>query len=66
MSTESKKKKESAACRDPKEFKVMFEMMNKCFTSQSGAHDCSAIMESMKKGGCCSPATDEKKKKSCC
>jgi hypothetical protein len=65
MSTESKENKESAACCDPKEFKGMFEMMNKCFISQSGAHDCSAIMESIKKGGCCSPATEKKKKKSC-
>jgi hypothetical protein len=65
MCSEKKEKKENAACCDPEYFKCMSEMMNKCFTSQSGTHDCSAIMESMKSGGCCSPASEEKKKESC-
>jgi hypothetical protein len=61
MCSETKEKKENATCCDPKFFKGLTEMMNKCFTNQNGPHDCSAIMESMKKGGCCSPATEEKK-----
>lgn len=67
---ETKDKKDKTTCTDfgcnPENFKGMFEMMNKCFTGQSGAHNCSAIMESMKKGDCCSQATEEKKKESCC
>jgi hypothetical protein len=61
MCSETKEKKENATCCDPKFFKGLTEMMNKCFTNQNGPHDCSAIMESMKKGGCCSSATEEKK-----
>lgn len=65
MSTESTEKKESTACCDPKEFKGVFEMMSKCFTGQSGTRNCSAVMESMMKSGCCGPATEEKKKEGC-
>ena len=66
MGKESTEKKESAACCNPKEFMGMFEMMSKCFADKSGANDCSAFMESMKKGGCCNPTNEEKKKESCC
>jgi hypothetical protein len=73
MSTESKEKKESAACCDPKEFKGMSEMMKKCCSGQSRFNDCSAMMETMKNQSCCSPTiekattdSDKSKENSCC
>ncbi len=66
MCAETKEKKENAACCDPKEIKGMFEMMGKCCAGEKVNIDCSAVMESMKKGGCCNQAIEETKKASCC
>ena len=60
MSTESKEKKEGAACCDPKEFKGMFEMMSKCCTGESGFSNCSDMMERMK-AMCCGQKAEGKK-----
>jgi hypothetical protein len=62
MSTESEEKKESAACCDPEKFQGMFGMMGKCFPGEK-TPDCSAFMESMKKGGCCTDMMEMMKKK---
>ncbi len=50
----------------PKEFRGMFEMMGKCCAGEKTTIDCSAMMESMKKGGCCGPASEETRKERCC
>ncbi len=60
MCSETKKKKEEGSC-DPKEFQKMFEMMRKCCEGEKGTIDCSAMMEFMKKCGCCGPVSGETK-----
>lgn len=59
MSSESNRKKENAACCDPGDFRGMSEMMGKCFSGENTSFNCSAIMESMKKKGCCASKTEK-------
>lgn len=61
MGTESKEKKESMACCDPKDSKGMFEMMNK-FCSERDIRG--PWMETMGKmmGTCCGQKTEDTKK----
>jgi hypothetical protein len=61
MSTESKEKKEGVACCDPKKFKGMFEMMNKCCSGGDIQSDWQDKMEKMM-GTCCGPKTEDTKK----
>ncbi len=65
MCSEKNGKQENAACCNSKEFKEMSEMMKKCFSGEKTSVDCSAMMESMKKKGCCSTKTD-KSETGCC
>ncbi len=65
MCSEKNGKKENAACCNPEEFKGMSEMMEKCISGENTSTDHSAMMESMKKKGCCAPKT-EKTKEGCC
>jgi hypothetical protein len=65
MCSEENGKKEDEACCNPEEFKGMSEMMEKCFSGKKTSSDCSDMMDSMKKKGCCTPKT-EKKVTGCC
>jgi hypothetical protein len=61
MCAETKESKETSSSCDQKGFQGMFEMMGKCCAGEKNTIDCSTIMESMKKGGCCASKTEETK-----
>ena len=60
MCSEENGKKEDASCCNPEEFKGMSEMMGRCLSGDQTHDDCSAMMESMKKKGSCTPKTEQK------
>jgi hypothetical protein len=59
MCAETKESKKTGACCNPKGFKEMFEMMGKCCAGEKNTFDCSAMMESIKKGSCSEQQADK-------
>jgi hypothetical protein len=61
MCAETKESKKSSSSCDPQGFQGMFEMMSKFCAGEQNTIDCLAMMESMKKAGCCASKKEETK-----